>query len=109
MPQPGGGDNGTSSREPFVRALTPIERPDVGVCQPLRLIAMRRTLFVASGDLGKGMVSTPFLNAAEALSSSMSCSGIRRSKRPWYRSLKRRALSSDSVFFSPEIERTPFV
>ena len=39
--------------------------------QPLRLIAMRRTFF-ASADFGTVMVSTPFLNAAETLSSSMS-------------------------------------
>jgi hypothetical protein len=52
------------------------------VRQPLRLIAMRRTLLFASADFGTVTVSTPFLNAAEALSSSMSCSGMRRSNRP---------------------------
>jgi hypothetical protein len=49
------------------------------VRQPLRLIAMRRTLLFASADFG---TVTVFLNAAEALSSSMSCSGMRRSNRP---------------------------
>jgi hypothetical protein len=55
--------------------------PGVRVCQRLRFIAMRRTFF-ASGDFGTVMVSTPFLIAAIALSSSTSCIGIRLSKRP---------------------------
>ncbi len=59
-----------------------IERPDVGMHQPLRLIAMRRTLFFASADFGTVMFRTPFLNVAEALSCSTSSSGIRLSKRP---------------------------
>jgi hypothetical protein len=37
---------------------------------------------MTSGDFGTATVSTPFLNAAEALSSSTSCSGMRRSNRP---------------------------
>ena len=58
---------------------SPIERPNAG--QPLRFISIRRTFF-ASVDFGTVMVSTPFLNAAETLSSSTSSSGMRRSKRP---------------------------
>jgi hypothetical protein len=59
----------------------PMQRPNVRGCQPLRLIEMRRTFF-ASADFGTVIVSIPFLNVAELLSSSTSCNGMRRSKRP---------------------------
>jgi hypothetical protein len=48
----------------------------------LRLMAMCFTLDCACGVFGIVTVSTPFLNAADTLSSSTSSTGMRRSKQP---------------------------
>lgn len=55
------------------------KRPTTRCSQPLRLIESRR-MFFASADTV--MVSIPFLNEADVLPSSTSCSGRRRSERP---------------------------
>jgi hypothetical protein len=54
--------------------------PRATLHQPLT--AMRLTCRRACAVLGKVTVSTPFLNAALTLSSSISSTGMRRSKRP---------------------------
>jgi hypothetical protein len=48
----------------------------------LPLIAMRFTFDCACATFGNVTVSTPFLKAADILSSSTSSTGMRRSKRP---------------------------
>jgi hypothetical protein len=71
-----------SSQRMIPSAQTYFERSARPRNQLLLLIGMRRTLSFALLDFGSAIVSTPFLNEADAFSSSTPSSGIRRSNRP---------------------------
>ena len=61
---------------------------------------MRFAWRCARADLRKTIVSTPLRDDAFTLNPSISSTGMRRSKRPYWRSLNSRSLSSASVVSS---------